>query len=490
MSTYSIPKTIPNWIGGEEVLSSSQQSFPNLNPHDGTVICQITRSQPKDVQAAIASAKSAQVTWAETPAPQRGEILFEITQKMLENQNEIAKLVALETGKSFKDALGETGAAIALGRYMAGEGRRMYGYTMTSASPGKHPMVLREPVGLAGLIIAANTPIANVAWKVFPALICGNGALLKSSEDTPLTSWIFGKLAHETKLPKGILNILQGYGQEAGAPLVESKEIDLVSFTGSTAVGRYVAEVAGKRLAKVSLELGGKNPLVVCDDADLENAVKWTLASSFSNAGQRCASSSRIIIFEGVYEKFKSMLLEQTQTLKVGPTDQDDLGPVINEKQLKNMLLAVKEAEKEGARILVGGKRLEDSNHQNGFYMAPTVLEGADPKDAISQKELFGPIASLYRVKNFDEAVELANCSEYGLTSAIHTRNLHRAVEFSRRMKAGVVNVNGGTHGSEPHMLFGGVKQSGNGTREPGREALDVYSNYKTVSYIVDAKNV
>jgi aldehyde dehydrogenase (NAD+) len=347
-------------------------------------------------------------------------------------------------------------------------------------------MTVRQPLGVAGLIIAANTPIANVAWKVFPALVCGNTAVLKAAEDTPATAWIFGKIAHEAGLPAGVLNIVQGYGEEAGAPLVGHPDVAVISFTGSTAVGRQIAVVAGQRLAKVSLELGGKNPLVVCDDADLENAAKWVLLSAFSNAGQRCASASRIIIFDAVYEQFRDMLIERTKKLKVGPTDDDDFGPVINEQQLHCMLDAVERAHQKGAMILTGGYRLTDPEHRDGFYMAPTLIENVGPYDEISTTELFGPVACLYRVKDFEEAMSLANDSPYGLTACIHTRSIHRAIEFTQKIQVGVAVVNAGTYGSEPHMPFGGLKQSGNGTREPGTEALDVYSNLKDVYISID----
>jgi aldehyde dehydrogenase (NAD+) len=251
-------------------------------------------------------------------------------------------------------------------------------------------------------------------------------------------------------------------------------------------VGRQIAAVAGERLAKVSLELGGKNPLVVCDDADLENAAKWVLLSAFSNAGQRCASGSRIIIFASIYDEFRDMLVEQTKALKVGPGDEDDFGPVINEKQLSNMLTAVERAEQEGAAILTGGHRLTDSSHVNGFYMAPTIIENVDPHAEISTSELFGPITCLYRVKDFTEALQLANDSPYGLTACIHTRSIHRAIEFTQKVQAGVAMVNAGTYGSEPHMPFGGLKQSGNGSREPGTEALDVYSDLKDIYVNID----
>jgi aldehyde dehydrogenase (NAD+) len=341
---------------------------------------------------------------------------------------------------------------------------------------------------VAGLIIAANTPIANVAWKVFPALICGNAAVLKAAEDTPATAWIFGKIAQEVGLPPGVLNIIQGFGEEAGAPLVAHADVDVISFTGSAEVGRLIASKAGERLAKVSLELGGKNPLIVCDDADLDNAAKWVLLSAFSNAGQRCASGSRIIIFDTIYEQFRDMLVERTKKLTVGPTDDDDYGPVINQEQLDNMLAAVDRAREKGAVILTGGHRLTDLAHENGFYMAPTMIESVAPHDDISTEELFGPITCLYRVKDFHEALHLANDSPYGLTGCIHTRSIHRATEFTQKLQAGVAVVNAGTYGSEPHMPFGGMRQSGNGWREPGTEALDVYSELKDIYINIDPK--
>jgi aldehyde dehydrogenase (NAD+) len=347
--------------------------------------------------------------------------------------------------------------------------------------PHRWNTTVRQPVGVAGLIIAANTPIANVAWKVFPALVCGNAAVLKAAEDTPATAWLFARLAVEAGLPPGVLNVVQGLGTEAGAALVDDPDVGVVSFTGSTAVGRRIAEAAGRRLAKVSLELGGKNPFVVCDDADLEKAAHWATQSAFSNAGQRCAAGSRVIVFDSVCETFRGLLVEKASAMKVGPTDDDDFGPVINERQLTNMIRSVEQAKAEGARVLTGGGRLTGPAHAGGYYMAATLVEGAPPDAAISCTELFGPVATLYRVKDFAEALALANRSPYGLTAAVHTASVHRAMAFADRVQAGVVSVNGGTFGSEPHMPFGGVKQSGNGTREPGTEALDIYSNLKNV---------
>jgi aldehyde dehydrogenase (NAD+) len=482
----SIPTSIPNWIGGHEQPAIGGEVFQKLNPANGKVLCEVARSRESDVKLAVQAARKAQPAWAEMTPVVRGDFLREIALAMRQRQREIAEVVTAETGKSPKEAFGETGGAIELGMFMAGEGRRFYGRTTTSAVPNKYAMTIRQPLGVAGLIIAANTPIANVAWKVFPALICGNTAVLKAAEDTPTTAWIFGRIAHEVGLPVGVLNIVQGYGEEAGTSLVAHPDLDVISFTGSTEVGRQIAAIAGKRLAKVSLELGGKNPLVVCDDADLENAAKWILLSAFSNAGQRCAAGSRIIIFEAIYDQVRNMLVERAKKLRVGSTDEDDFGPVINEEQLTCMLNAIERARKKGTVILTGGHRLTDPEHRDGFYMAPTLIENVDPHDEISTTELFGPIACLYRVKDFDEALALANDSPYGLTACIHTRSVHRAIQFTQKVQTGVAVVNAGTYGSEPHMPFGGMKQSGNGSREPGTEALDVYSNLKDVYISID----
>ena len=446
----------------------------------------MARSCSADVSGAIVAAVNAFPAWSSTTPVARGEVLLAIARSIRSRREEIAGIVAAETGMSFKAAIAETDAAIAQGEFMAGEGRRLYGRTTTSAVPNKWAMTVREPLGVAGLIIAANTPVANIAWKVFPALICGNTAVLKAAEDAPATAWFFGKLAHAAGLPPGVLNIVQGFGPEAGAPLVADPRVAVVSFTGSTAVGREIARTAGPRLARVSLELGGKNPLVVCDDADLDPAATWVLRSAFSNAGQRCAAGSRIIVFDAVYDRFRDMLVERTRRLKVGPGNDDDFGPVINARQLDAALAAVERARQAGASVLTGGHRLDDPAHASGFYMAPTIIEHAAPDAEISVSELFGPVTCLYRVPDFAEALRRANQSPYGLTACIHTRSMHRALEFTRRVQAGVAVVNAGTFGSEPHMPFGGVKFSGNGTREPGTEALDVYSNLKNVILTFD----
>jgi len=479
-------RTVGNVIGGEERAAASGATFEKLAPATGEVLSLVARSGVADTDAAITAATEAQPDWAARTVEERGRILRRVAQLLERDREEVARVVSEETGKSPKDARGETDGAIELGYFIAGEGRRFYGRTMPSAVPNRQAMTVRQPLGVAGLIIAANTPIANVAWKVFPALLCGNGAVLKASEDTPETALVFARLAAEAGVPPGLLNVVQGYGEEAGQPLVEDRRVAVVSFTGSTAVGRMIARVAGERLAKVCLELGGKNPLVVCDDANLEQAAGAAVLSAFSNAGQRCAAGSRLIVLDAVYDRFRDLLLDRTLTQKIGPGDEDDFGPVINERQLEGMLAAVGRAKQAGAAVLTGGERLA----RPGFYMAPTIVEGVAPDAEISCAELFGPITTLSRVRDFEEAIMVANASPYGLTAAIWTSSIHRAQEFVRRVVVGGVQVNGPTYGFEPHVPFGGERDSGTGWREPGTEALDVYSDWKTVYVTHDPASV
>jgi alpha-ketoglutaric semialdehyde dehydrogenase len=477
----SVPAVVFNQVGGRDVGAAGGLTFAKIDPATGRELCQVARSTRADVDAAVAIAKRAQPAWSALTPVKRGDTLRRIAILMQEHRAAIADLVARETGKSRKDALGETDAAIEMGFFVAGEGRRFYAQTTTSAVPNKSAMIVRQPLGVAGLIIAANTPIANVAWKAFPALLCGNAAILKAAEDTPLSAWVFGVLAREAGVPDGVYSTIHGFGEEAGAPLVEHPDVAIVSFTGSCEVGRWIAETAGRRLAKTCLELGGKNPLIVCDDADLQNAVTWTLGSAFSNAGQRCAAGSRIIVFDAVYDRFKTMLVEATAKLKVGTSDADDYGPVINEQQMVTMLAAVDRARTAGARVLTGGQRLSGGSYGDGYFVAPTIIEDVGAGDEITRSELFGPITCLYRVNSFEEAIALANDSPFGLTASIHTQNLNRAMTFLARIQSGVAVVNGGTYGSEPHLPFGGLRQSGNGWREAGTQALDVYSDLKTI---------
>jgi len=470
-------RTVFNYIGGEELGARGGETFAKHNPATGEVHSRVARSRAEDIQQAVSTARTAQQLWARQTVADRGATIRVWAQLLERDAEAVVRIVATETGKAPGEALGEVGAAIEQGYFVAGEGRRFYGRTTTSAVANRQAMTVRQPLGVAGLIIAANTPAANVAWKTFPALLCGNAAVLKAPEDTPETALAFARLADEAGVPPGVFNVVQGYGEEAGQPLVEHPDVDVISFTGSTAVGRVIARVAGERLAKVCLELGGKNPLIVCDDADLEGAARAAVLSAFSNAGQRCAAGSRLLVFADVYDDFVELLLERTRAQRVGNTDGDDFGPIINEGQLEQMVAAVDAAKQQGARVLAGGERLD----RPGYYMAPTVIDGATLGSDIARTELFGPIATLHRVTGFEDALEAANTSPYGLTAAMWTRSIHRGQEFVARSQSGVASVNGPTYGSEPHMPFGGERASGNGWREAGTEALDVYSDWKTV---------
>jgi acyl-CoA reductase-like NAD-dependent aldehyde dehydrogenase len=464
----SVPN-VQNIVDGRAAPAADGERFEKHRPADGSLLCSVARSRDADVEAAIAAARRAQADWAARTPVERGDLVREIAFALRARREEAAEIVAAETGKSRDLALGEADAAVEMGFFVAGEGRRLYGRTTTSSMANRTVMAVRQPVGVAALIVSFNTPLPNYAWKAFPAVFCGNTAVLKPSEHTPASAWFFGELCREVGMPPGVLNVVQGLGSEAGPPLVESTGVDLVSFTGSAETGREIQERAGRRLAKVVMELGGKNALVVCDDADLDRAVEGSLASAFSNAGQRCAAASRLVVFDTVYEEFRDRLVEGTQSYETGP--------VISEASLERILAAL-----DGERVLTGGERLDRS----GWWLAPTVLEDVPADAELSRTELFGPVTILYRVRDFDDAIELVNDSPYGLTAAIHTASLHRAMRFAEAVQAGVVVVNGGTHGSEPHMGFGGVKQSGTGWREAGTEALDVYTDWKYVNLIVD----
>lgn len=474
---------IPNWINGQESQPAEDAWLGKYNPHNGELLSQLADSATSDADHAISAAVAAFPSWSGLTPVRRGQILGDIVAAMKSHSEQLADCIAAETGKPPQDARGEVSGAILQGEYFAGEGMRLHGRSLTSGMPGKSSHTVRQPRGVAGLIVPANTPIANIAWKAFPALICGNTVVLKAAEDAPRIADLFARLAKQAGLPDGVLNVLQGRGETAGNALVTDARISVISFTGSTGVGRRIAEIAGKRLARISLELGGKNPFVVCDDADLEHAVHWASLSAFSNAGQRCAAASRMIVFRRVYDEFRDKLISKARSLRLGVEAGCDLGPVINRRQQQSILDAIERARNNGGRVLCGGAPPSDPPLAKGCYVAPTVIDGLDANADLSCKEIFGPVATLHPVDDLDEALQLANATEYGLTAAIHTSNIDRAMWFVQRVRAGVANVNLGTYGSEPHMPFGGFGMSGNGTREPGVEALDVYSELKNISF-------
>jgi aldehyde dehydrogenase (NAD+) len=468
-------RTILNLVGGAAAQSTSAATFEKVRPVDGTLLCRVARSSAADVDAAVAAARGAQPDWAGRTPVERGDIVRDIAVALRDRREELSAVVVEETGKPMALALGETDAAIEMGFFVAGEGRRSYGRTLPASMAHRAVSTVRRPVGVAALIASFNTPLPNIAWKAFPAVFCGNSAIFKPSEHVPASAHDFATACYEAGLPPGVLNVVQGLGGEAGAALVEHAGVDLVSFTGSAVTGRRVNEAAARRLAKVCLELGGKNALVVCDDADLDLAVHWALASAFSNAGQRCAAASRIVVFDAVYDEFRRRFVDGAPGLAAQP--------VISEEALERQLAAIRAS---AGNLLAGGERLD----RPGWFLSPTILEGVAPDAEISCIELFGPVAILYRVDGFEEAVALVNDSPYGLTAAIHTASVHRAMRFAELARAGVVVVNGGTHGSEPHMGFGGVKQSGTGWKEAGVEALDVYSDVVYVNVVSDPAKV
>jgi len=459
----------------------SGASFDKRCPIDDRVVAQVARGGAAEVAHALSAAAGAAEAWAAMPAPRRGAILGRAARLLREREHEFGTIVQVETGKPWNNAIAEVSSSADLAIFMEGEGSRFYGKTMPSPIPNRTVQTVRSPIGICAAIMPFNSPLAGIAWKAFPALLCGNAVIAKSHELTPYTAVAFGRLLKDAGLPVGLYAAIQGYGPDAGAPLVQDDRVGVVSFTGSSATGKLIQKMVSERsvLAKVCLELGGKNPFVVCDDADLELAADLAVASAFIDAGQRCASGSRIIVFDRVYDAFKKALLARVARVRIGSGPDDECGPVISRASLDRLVAQVAGAVSRGATLLTGSSAV--AALAPGYYMAPTVLEGAAMKDEVSQHELFGPVTCLYRCSDFDDAIRLANGTSYGLTGTIHTASHHRAQSFVARYRGGLVSVNGATFGAGPHMPFGGVKNSGNGFREPGTESLDVYTELKTV---------
>ncbi len=475
------PVFVPHWIADVEVPSTGGAVFEKRSPIDDRVVAHVARGGAAEVAHALSAAAGAAEAWAQVPPPKRGAILGRAAQLLRDREQTFGEIVQIETGKPWKNAVAEVASSADLAVFMEGEGSRFYGKTMPSPILNRTVQTIRQPIGICAAIMPFNSPLAGVAWKVFPALLCGNAVVVKSHELTPYTAVEFGKLLKDAGLPAGVYSAVQGFGPDAGAPLVQDSRVGVVSFTGSSATGKLIQKIVSERpvLAKVCLELGGKNPFVVCDDADLDLAAELAVASAFVDAGQRCASGSRIIVFDRVYDSFRTAMLERVARVKVGSGPDDECGPVISRANLDRLVQQVAGAVSRGARLITGGQVV--TSLAPGYYMAPTVIEDAAPGDEISQQELFGPVTCLYRVRGLDDAIHMANGTSYGLTGAIHTASVHRAQEFITRYRAGLVSVNGATYGAGPHMPFGGVKNSGNGFREPGTESLDVYTELKTV---------
>lgn len=479
------PTHVPHWIADAEVSAAAPASgtaatFEKRCPIDDRVLATVERGDAAVVSRAVDLAASASSAWGALPAPRRGEVLARAASLLRQREREFGESVQLETGKPWKNAVAEVASSADLADFMASEGSRFYGRTLTTPVDHRAVQTVRQPIGVCAGIMPFNSPLAGIAWKTFPALLCGNAIVVKSHELTPYTAVLVGRLLRDAGLPGGLYSAVQGYGPEVGEPLVQDARVGVVSFTGSAPTGKRIQKTVSERpvLAKVCLELGGKNPLVVCDDADLARAVEHATASAFIDAGQRCAAGSRILIFNSVYEAFREQFLARVKLVKLGSGPDDECGPVITRGNLDRLLTAVRGATGRGARVSAGGTALEGTA---GYYMRPTVIEDVAPDDELTQQELFGPVTCLYRVRDFAHALEMANGTSFGLTGAIHTRSVHRMQAFISGYRGGLVSVNGPTYGAGPHMPFGGLKNSGNGFREPGTEALDVYTEWKTV---------
>ena len=473
-----------NLIGGKLVKPLSGKYFENLNPADNTdIIGLFPNSGAKDIEKAIKAAKEAFSNWSNIPPPKRGELVYKAGELLLKNQKKLAKVIVHEMGKTMPEAMGDIKSSADVAYFMAGEGRRMYGQTSVSALDKRWAITKRTPVGVCGLITAWNAPMAIITWKLFPAIICGNTVVLKPSEDTPMTAHLFGEIIKEAGFPDGVVNIVYGIGSETGEALVKNKDINLVSFTGSTRVGKLISQECGKQMKKCSLELGGKNGLIVMDDADLDAAAKAVAAGAFSTAGQRCASTSRVFIQKNVYNEFMKKLLIETKKMKVGiGTDPDTkVCPIINKRQFDSIMGYIKDAKKDGAKLQYGGRALTEGKFSKGHFIEPTIFTDVKINSKLAQEEIFGPVLAVFKFNDFYEAIDKINSVDYGLTGSIFTSNINNALFALEKMQVGCCYVNGPTFGSEPHMPFGGLKNSGNGMREPGLQALDVFSEWKTI---------
>ena len=456
------------------------ETFESVSPATGEVLGTLSRSTAADVDRAVESAKAAFEDWHLVPAPERGNLLFRFAELLRAHKDELTELMTREMGKVKAEAGGDVQEAIDMSYYMGGEGRRLFGQTTPSELRDKFMMSVRMPVGVVGAITPWNFPIAIPAWKLCPALVCGNTVVLKPAEDTPLLAERFVELLVEAGLPDGVVNIVQGYGEEAGDALVRHPDVSVITFTGSRETGIAVTKAAADRLKHVHLELGGKNAIIVMDDADIDLAIEGIVWSAFGTSGQRCTAASRVIVHKAVYGELQSKLVAATERLRLGPgwEDDTDVGPLINRAALEKVHSYTEIGKGEGAKLLTGGEQVANGG---GFYYRPTVFADVDSGMRIAQEEIFGPTTALIPVGGFEEAVAAANSVRYGLSSSIYTRDVNRAFRAMRDLQSGITYINAGTTGAEVHLPFGGTKETGNGHREAGQAALDVFTEWKSI---------
>jgi aldehyde dehydrogenase (NAD+) len=473
-----------NHIGGNWVEAKSGETFENRNPANrNDLIGLFPLSDAEDADEAVRAAKSAFATWRRVPAPKRGEILYRVGELLRRDKEEIARVMTREMGKILKETRGDVQEGIDTAFYTAGEGRRLFGQTTPSELPDKFAMSVRAPVGVCALITPWNFPIAIPTWKLFPALLCGNTVVLKPAEDTPHTAVkLFENLA-EAGVPPGVVNLVHGRGEEVGAALVRHRDVQLVSFTGSAAVGREIASVCGQNLKRVSLELGGKNAQIVMEDADLNLALEGALWGAFGTTGQRCTATSRLILHRDIKKELTERLVARAEKIKIGDglDESVEIGPLISHAAREKVHGYVQIGKQEGARLLAGGSIYEEGKWIDGTFYRPTLFDQVSPGMRIAQEEIFGPVLSIIEVTSFDEAIEILNGTAYGLSSSIYTRDVDRAFRAIRDIEAGITYVNGPTIGAEVHLPFGGVKDTGNGHREAGTTVYDIFSEWKSV---------
>src|SRR5690348_16422870 len=477
-------KVYKNLIGGEWVESRSGRTFENQNPaNTKDVIGIFPRSNQDDVNDAVEAAKKAFERWRLTPAPRRGEIIYRCAQILQERKEDFARDMTREMGKVLKETRGDVQEAIDTAYYMAGEGRRLDGHTVPSELPNKFAMAVRVPLGVIGMITPWNFPMAIPSWKIFPAIIAGNTCVIKPAEDTPLSSLNLVRALMDAGLPPGVVNIVHGYGPEAGAPMLDHPDVRAISFTGSSEVGRVVGEAAARNFKPCSLEMGGKNAIIVLNDANVDLAIDGALWGAFGTTGQRCTAASRVIVQKGVYDQFADKFVSRAKALKVGPgiDEQNEMGPQINQQQIETTRKYVDIGKGEGAKLLAGGNRLTSSGLGDGYFFEPTIFGDAHGNMRIAQEEIFGPVVSMIPADSLEDALEISNNVAYGLSSAVYTRDVNRAFKAMRDLQTGITYINAPTIGAEVHLPFGGTKATGNGHREGGIGAIDFYTQWKAI---------